>query len=332
MLARGQKEQPPGGSPRPPASVPYPLLPCPPSVSPGQPRGPQRRPGDPRPLRPAGAARSGPGHPEGPRPRPRPARAAQNREAAVAAATVGTVRGVAAAGLAAGRAERHGGSRAPRLRAQDQQVVRPPGPLPGRPHVSEPRPGAARPSLFWAPPIQAPSALASSGPLPPAGGAGVGRWGGRGGSGLGVAEGLRARWWLRSSLGTGGTRGGVPGGPSWRRRRGESAARRPPRVLPISWPLPRPPSSSSVGVGGLFPSHPLGLVWGRDASGAEIWEQDWCSWRPLNPLGKFPVIFSPRGSRAQLSGGQGTAVNVPRPQPCFRLSQHRLDALEMDGD
>ena len=30
MLARGQKEHPPGGSPRPPASVPCPLLPCPP--------------------------------------------------------------------------------------------------------------------------------------------------------------------------------------------------------------------------------------------------------------------------------------------------------------
>lgn len=86
---------------------------------------------------PAGAARSGLGHPEGPRlrSRPRPAqpgcpepRTRQRRPQ----------RGRYAPRWRWRDAGPHGGRRAPRLRAQDQQVARPLGPLPVTPRARAP--------------------------------------------------------------------------------------------------------------------------------------------------------------------------------------------------
>lgn len=164
--------------------------------------------------------------------RPRLARAAQNREALRRRRSRRGRCAVAAARPAAGRAGRHGGRRAPRLRAQDQQVERPSGPLPGRPHVSEPRPGAAQPSPAWAPLIQAPWVFARSARFLRPGGrrrgevgraAGVGTGGHVGAAGAMVAEVRpRNRWdaW------------GCVRGPSWRRWL--------PRLLTSSWPIPGP--------------------------------------------------------------------------------------------
>lgn len=206
----------------------------------------------------------------------------------------------AAAGPAAGRGGRHGGRRAPRLRAQDQQVVRPPGPRRGGPHVSEPRPGTAWPSPRLGAPSSSPFRLlpvrpASSGP-----GQQRERWGRRRGSVQGLAWGLRARRWLRSSLEPVGRVGACPGAFL------EETARGKPCPAPSASPGPsRVPEPHGVGVGGLFSSHPLCRMWDRDASGARAWEQEWCSWQTLNPHREVSRGLVSIESRVQLSGGQG---------------------------
>lgn len=118
------------------------------SVSPPQLRGGRRGAGAAGhpPLWPAGAARSGPGRPEGPRLRPprpaqpgcpEPGRGGGGRDPDGAAAVSG--RG------------RHGGRRAPRLRAQDQQVARPPGSLLAAPRARAPPQGGPAPPRPCAP-------------------------------------------------------------------------------------------------------------------------------------------------------------------------------------
>lgn len=248
----------------------------------------------------------------------------------MAATTAGTVRAAASAGPA----RRHGGGRAPRLRAQDQQVARPPGPSRGHPHVSGPRPGVARPSPAPAspspfkplPPGPTPARLLWRGPGAAGGGEGGGgpRWGRGGAASAMAAE-------RRSALGAaGGGVGACPGAFLEAVARGEqvSGALRVPRhlrVLPGS-PSPRAREQEGLWRPILLPGAGLGCSWGRDlGTGMVILEALEAPREGSRALPPLP------GSRAQLSGEQGTAVDGPHPQPCFRLSQHRLDALEMDG-
>ena len=187
------------------------------------------------------------------------------------------------------------------------------GPLPGRPHVSEPRPGAARPSPAPASPVLAPSARAGAGPLPPAGAGGGGRRGGRRGSPPGRRRGCECDGGeAEVRPGCRGDAWGRVRGPSWRRRRRESGYREPSASLVISRcfgsPTPRAGEREGPLRPTLLPGAGLGCFWCRDLGTGMVLLQALEAPREVSrALPPLP------GSRAQLSGEQGTAVDGPPP-------------------
>lgn len=157
------------------------------------------------------------------------------------------------------------------------------------------------------PPIQAPSALARSGPGPAAAGGGQGGggppWGGGGAAGAMAAV-------LRSAPGAGWDAWGRGrGGPSWRRRRRASVGHRSPPslVLPGS-PSPRAWEREGPLRPTLLPGAGLGCSGRRDLGTGMVLSE--ASEAPLEVSRALPPLSA---SRAQLSGEQGTAVDAPPP-------------------